>query len=674
MQNTLIFRDYSESETIPSIENTYTILSKIANTSALTDSIFIFNRRANVVIGSGGKFDSDIFFSEIYKYFDYNLSYWDSYKEPLSAISTLPPSFCSIKGGDDVSLIPVVFSSIGSLPSTSIVIMNIDVNKITGNTLRTGMNRGENIFLINKYTGTYFFPKGSSFGQNNKQLLEKILKEITLNRTISFDYKSDKKYYVVCTSPTDSVWGYCYVSVMPYSDIYRNMYNDTFWLIILFLSIIIGYFIVMMVIFRKLSPSFQALSNVSKTLKAGESSAGYGLFRYINENIEHITSQNLELKERMSNVLPVYYQKLLTKILNDNDDGQDLAVEFEKANFEYENFISVAVRFYFSYKTYSPFYRTKTDMIRFFENTFSEKYHAYSLPSNEDTLYVILNVDDSVSKTDVENLINSTFNTFTEDMDYMDIIYGIGNNYKGLDGLKMSHREAIDNLLEIKQQKRIIIPASNLKSYKSQLLDEQKLSNYLISGRYEAAKAYIADFTDGIKDSKDSANMQVYISVLNVLFNIMALRNIGLEHGQNAVKLISDIIEKPKKEIDEYIDSLIVMIEDNTQMYNSKLNINDVISYIEKHFNEDLYLDMLAEKFDTNSKYLSRRIKQHIHLGFKDYLLKLRIDNAKKLLTETDMKINDVAASCGIENRSTFIKAFKKICGITPSEYRNMLK
>ena len=52
----------------------------------------------------------------------------------------------------------------------------------------------------------------------------------------------------------------------------------------------------------------------------------------------------------------------------------------------------------------------------------------------------------------------------------------------------------------------------------------------------------------------------------------------------------------------------------------------------------------------------------------------MRIDNAKRLLTETDLKKNDIASSVGIENRSTFIGVFKKIVGTTPSDYRNSHK
>ena len=101
-----------------------------------------------------------------------------------------------------------------------------------------------------------------------------------------------------------------------------------------------------------------------------------------------------------------------------------------------------------------------------------------------------------------------------------------------------------------------------------------------------------------------------------------------------------------------------------------KVDIGEVIAYISEHYNEDIYLDFLAEKFNTNAKYLSRRIKQYINIGFKDYLLKLRIDNAKRLLTETDMSIISIAESVGIPRRNTFIEVFKKIVGTTPSEYR----
>ena len=375
----------------------------------------------------------------------------------------------------------------------------------------------------------------------------------------------------------------------------------------------------------------------------------------------------------MSNILPIYYQRLLTNILNNNENGPDMEAEFAKANFEYPNFISVAIRFYFSRRLSGSIFKEKADITMLFEKALCEKYNTYSMPSNTDTLYAILNVDASVTKDDIVQLIDSVIDSFSDDESNIDIIYGIGNSYKGLEGLKESHMEAINNLLEVKQQKRIIIPGNKLSLTKNNSIDEPKLSNYLISGKFDAARSFIYDYTNDIY-SMDPDSVRLYISILNVIFNVALLKNIEFDNSENTAKLISDIIDKPKQEIDNYINYLISLIEDSSNNYVSKLNITDVIDYIEKHFNEDIYLDILAERFDTNSKYLSRRIKQYIHIGFKDYLLKLRIDHAKKLLVETDMKIIEIASECGIENRSTFIKAFKKSEGITPSEYRHNYK
>ena len=57
---------------------------------------------------------------------------------------------------------------------------------------------------------------------------------------------------------------------------------------------------------------------------------------------------------------------------------------------------------------------------------------------------------------------------------------------------------------------------------------------------------------------------------------------------------------------------------------------------------------------------------------FSHYLTNLRITNAKKLLTTTDISINEISLKTGFNDYFYFLKTFKKYTGHTPSEYRNL--
>ena len=71
-------------------------------------------------------------------------------------------------------------------------------------------------------------------------------------------------------------------------------------------------------------------------------------------------------------------------------------------------------------------------------------------------------------------------------------------------------------------------------------------------------------------------------------------------------------------------------------------------------------------------KYISRVFKQRTGKNLTDFIGEIRIQKAKELLTQTDQKVGDIAAAVGIENRTTFLRVFKKYEGISPIEYRNL--
>ena len=60
--------------------------------------------------------------------------------------------------------------------------------------------------------------------------------------------------------------------------------------------------------------------------------------------------------------------------------------------------------------------------------------------------------------------------------------------------------------------------------------------------------------------------------------------------------------------------------------------------------------------------------------NISSYLANLRINEAKRLLEQTDMKVSDISEQVGIYSQTTFIRLFKKSCGLTPNEYRKAHK
>ena len=100
--------------------------------------------------------------------------------------------------------------------------------------------------------------------------------------------------------------------------------------------------------------------------------------------------------------------------------------------------------------------------------------------------------------------------------------------------------------------------------------------------------------------------------------------------------------------------------------------LNRVIHYIDTHLSEDLPLKTLADVGGFNASYLSRLFRQTCDQTITEYILNKRMDAAKKLLKETDEKIQDISAGTGYISAQSFARAFRNSTGLSPAEWREM--
>ena len=93
-------------------------------------------------------------------------------------------------------------------------------------------------------------------------------------------------------------------------------------------------------------------------------------------------------------------------------------------------------------------------------------------------------------------------------------------------------------------------------------------------------------------------------------------------------------------------------------------------NYIDKHFIEDIRLGDLAKQYSYSPSHMTRCFNEAYGLSPKQYVKKLRVQKAARLLTYTDRPVQTIGDECGFNISSYFIKQFKKEYGMTPSQYR----
>ena len=98
--------------------------------------------------------------------------------------------------------------------------------------------------------------------------------------------------------------------------------------------------------------------------------------------------------------------------------------------------------------------------------------------------------------------------------------------------------------------------------------------------------------------------------------------------------------------------------------------IRDIADYIERHYHEDMTLRHISDRFYLSREYISRRFKQEFGENISDYIARIRIEKAKQLLKNPNLRIVQIAEIIGYQDEKYFSKVFKKMVGQSPNEYR----
>lgn len=98
--------------------------------------------------------------------------------------------------------------------------------------------------------------------------------------------------------------------------------------------------------------------------------------------------------------------------------------------------------------------------------------------------------------------------------------------------------------------------------------------------------------------------------------------------------------------------------------------VHAVRRYIETHYDQEILISQLASDHFISACRLSHSFKEQTGYSPKQYLLHMRLTNAKRLLLETDLPVNDLAYRTGFRDVSNFIRSFRAEYGTTPHRFR----
>jgi len=98
--------------------------------------------------------------------------------------------------------------------------------------------------------------------------------------------------------------------------------------------------------------------------------------------------------------------------------------------------------------------------------------------------------------------------------------------------------------------------------------------------------------------------------------------------------------------------------------------LDDIRVFLQSHYQYEITRDSVARQFDVSPNHLSRLFRTHGRMTFSGYLTQVRMDRAKHLLRNYDLKLQDIAVRCGYHDTPYFCHVFKNATNATPKEYR----
>lgn len=96
----------------------------------------------------------------------------------------------------------------------------------------------------------------------------------------------------------------------------------------------------------------------------------------------------------------------------------------------------------------------------------------------------------------------------------------------------------------------------------------------------------------------------------------------------------------------------------------------DILIYLDQHFQEDISLESTAKDLGISKFYLSQIFSNKLHTSFPSYVTARRLDFAEKLLATTDRSVTDIAFDAGFTSPRTFFRSFQAAYNTTPHQYR----
>lgn len=433
--------------------------------------------------------------------------------------------------------------------------------------------------------------------------------------------------------------------------------------------------------YKPLEGMVQRLQNYTDELYDAHTDTEY---EFIESILEKESKENDELIKKIKKGAGIRVERFWMKLLENGVSGSDLGED----DFGKNGITLCSDRFIVSVLSVAQKSIMAADMEIFvLKNVFEElcnrenKGYFVQMPGNKHVIVINLRkaADLELLK---ENLKEGQ--EFLKNYYQLVVSIGLGEVHEGMAEIHKSYNEAVtaleykflvgeDELIDYAQVKE--------REFSYLISAESKLSRMVIGYMREPAPSkspnqFVAEILDsyGIDENASMETVECFryeiVSAMN-----KAIRSCSVVI-ENKKELVMKVIQQPTlAKFQESFAQFVYMIHQKEQENSQQEDIYQRAKmYIsENYMNQDLSVVFLAETLDISSCYLSKMYKEKYGVSIPDFISQIRVLNAKKALQDSSKSVKEIAEETGFLSSNVFIRTFKKIEGITPGVYRELL-
>lgn len=672
--------------------------------NAIVDEVFVYVDTEYVFTANGIN-DFYPFFNKFYKYQHYTPAFWEERLREVRYTNVLKPMSVATSFGPKNVITFLSASQIGD--HRALLVATVPVEKVW-RTMAPILEHGVSRIIVVDNAGQIAMASDEAFPNELAlaAIKQEALAEVTGSQVaaaqeaaIAREIVIDGNRYITDQSETAAI-GWTFYTLTPVEAFNKQAAGILNFIVILCLILCVISLIFAFVFSYRIYTPIRRIGEVLESSPAAElehadgsrpsrdlQHIGAGINRLLHNQFMHQGQLELLTQEYLDQSL---LQVVRGQMLRADQQENLLRVMQSQLQFSQERFLCCTVSLRFKERFVSEIQDVErivieSKMKKLFHGLLQERGNLYVLETG-DSLYIMLfNLTGQEDIAPVKAGMQELVDIFSSDWKYCRLHIGIGTVHKGIEGIARSYRDGVAALHQITDDPDYRIVAYTGTDRSRELvytyMDENKLLQLLRGGN----RTGVAELVDELA----RRNQDAYYSLDTLYANIYATgRRYLFEHGLEAEDLLTAadqrlllhpgrlpaMHDERKQALAAFLHRVIDQTSGGQAPRKPSELAATIKAYVEANYTSDLHLEKIAEEMGISLKYVSRLFKETYNANITSFISELRIAKAKELLRDTDLLVTAISKQVGIFDRTTFLRTFKKMEGLSPNDYRRQAR